>query len=213
MPTTPTITQTKPAYKVTVRDFFLVFRPETEGVAAYEDTIHQLPVIKEVTVTPDANEKKIYASGIVYAQTTRVSGTDLGVNAVALPAAIVRRAAGETVVGASGVSYGVSNPVRVEFGCGFVTELSDGGKEYRFYPRCVLNIPEETHSTSEDEDPDPEDQYTISALPTDEKVTRVFYSTANCASGKVPISEAAFFGARPYLKSEIEALAALEVSG
>lgn len=211
----PTITSKKPAYRVSVRDAFICFIDShtAGGAVTYENEIVRLPVLKSVGVRPDAQEKKIYASGIVYAQTTRVSGTDLEVDAVALPTDLVRKARGAVRVGTSGLSYDQAHPTRPEFAFGFIDDMSDGSEEYRFYPRCVLNIPEEDHETSEDEDPDPEDSYTISSMPTEENVTRVYYATGDAATGKTPLTPEAFFGALPYTVAQIEALGATEAPG
>ena len=195
-----TIKAQKPAYELTVRDFVMCFRT---AAGAYETDLIKLPVIKTLSVEPDASSKKIYASGGVYDIATAVRGARLGLGAVALPEELLVKAAGSVQDGAT--AYDTGLPQLPEFGCGYWCEKSDGSKVYYWHPRCKLTIGNSEHKTSDDSDIDPEVSQDIEAMPTeDEGIWKMRYFTDKVQSGQTALTPDAFFKLRPYTAAELK---------
>lgn len=183
-------TQAKPSWELTVRDFFVRFKANSETQA--EALNLKMPVIKDIQVQPGEQNKSIYASGVVYDVVAQLTESKLGLTAVALPAAFTDRALGTGGKGA--VSYDSVTPQTEEFACGYWAENSDGSAVYYFHPRCKLMQSNRTHKTMDQGSlPDPSVAWDIVALPTDEKVWRVRYDTGKVAAGKVPLTPEEFF--------------------
>lgn len=212
-----TIKNLKPAYELTVYSAMLAFiekmldtgSPQWEKDADSTNAlVRKMPVIKTLTVTPDAATKKIYASGIVYDTTNQVKGATASLGLVALPREVLDKALGTHAKGA--LSYDKTNQQGLEFAFGYYCENSDGSLVYYLHPRCKLVLGEEEHNTSDDSDIDPEVTYDVEIMPTTEGVWRIRYYTADVGSGKKPLTMEEFFGALPYTVAEIEALPELE---
>lgn len=189
-------------YKLTVNDGYLRFITSmTNDAATFDSEIHRLDTLKTVDLTVDKSEKKIYASGKVYDVTTNVRGGELKVDTVAIPGELADKARGATKVG--GGAYDVNLPQAKEFAFAFSAAMSDGSEVYVLYPRCKLSYDSENDKTSDDNDVDPSEQYTIVAMPTAEGVWRVKYYTAGVAEGKTPHTMEEFVRAGLYTKASI----------
>lgn len=70
----------KPAYDLTVRDFFVNFKADTQK--KLEALQLKMPVVKSIRVQPGENTKEIYASGVIYDTTTLLSDIKVGLNVV-----------------------------------------------------------------------------------------------------------------------------------
>lgn len=197
----------KPAYDLTVRDFFVNFKADTgKKLQALQ---LKMPVIKSIRVQPGENTKEIYASGVIYDTTTLLSDIKVGLNVVALPHEFTDRALGSG--GSGAVSYDVTKPHKEEFACGYWAEKSDGGKVYYYHPRCKLVQGDEEMKTSESGQlPDPNISYTLMILPTDENVWRARYDTGKVDAGKVPLTPEEFFAAAPETIEQILAISGTE---
>ena len=200
-PIVPTVTKTVTAYEVTVGDFFVDFMNANE--TGYEGTLKRCPEIKTLKVQPDSSNKKIYASGKVRDVLANVRGATLALDVVALPAAFVDKARGVVSAGQA-TSYEVAIPKLPPFGCGFTTEDADGKEVYYWCPYCKMTITDEEHNTSDDQDADPTVSYEIEAMPTDEKIWRVKYRTAD--AGQNPLTAEAFFKKEPRTIAEVNAI-------
>ncbi len=197
-----TMTQKKPAYELTVGDFFV----HLPGFKGGDDVDLQMPVIKTATVQPNEKSNEIFASGIVYDTVSVVSESRLGLNAVALPQDFLNYALGAVVKGAA--AYDVNMPLKPEFGCGYTADLSDGSKVYYYHPRCKLVQRDRQHQTSNNNPADPAVEYDIMLMATEEHIWRVRYATASVAEGETPLTPQEFFAKHPSTIAEIEALTA-----
>lgn len=210
------IPQTIVAYKLTVRDFFLAFiASKTAGVPTYEqegddDKIWRLPTVKTIQVTPDSTSKKIYASGITYDVAQRTKGASAAIGMIALPRAVIDKALGATASGAVSIDATGDGTKAAEFSCGYYMDNSNGSLVYFFHPRCKLVPGAEDANDIGDNDPDPNESYTVEIMPTEEGVWRVRYHTEDAAVGKIPLTPEEFFSSLPYRISQIEALSASE---
>lgn len=201
-----TLSNVKPTWELTVRDFFVHFKAGDAGAVASD---MKMPVIKELRVQPNENTKSIYASGVVYDTVTQLAESKAGLTAVALPREFTDRALGAKVKGA--VSYDTVMPVKEEFACGYWCENQDGSKTYYYHPRCKLVQSDATHKTWDPaQTVDPSVAYDILLLPTDEKVWRVRYFTANVEDGKIPLTPEEFFALHPETIEDIEAIPGTE---
>lgn len=197
----------KPAYDLTVRDFFVNFKADTGK--KLEALQLKMPVIKSIRVQPGENSKEIYASGVIYDTATLLSDIKVGLNVVALPAEFTDRALGSG--GSGAVSYDVTKPHKEEFSCGYWAEKSDGSKVYYYHPRCKLTQGDEELKTSESGTlPDPNIGYTLMILPTDENVWRARYDTSKVDASKVPLTPEEFFALAPETVEEIMAIPGTE---
>lgn len=191
------IVNKKPAYVVSVKDAYICFLDTESGATlTYSDAVTQLPVLKELTVTPSTSEKSISASGKIYDKTNKQKGAEIGVEAVAFPSEIVNEALGKTAQ--SGYVIDATNDTQKVFAFGAVYEKSDGSLVYAWYPYCKLAPGEESYSTSEeDDDPDPGESYTINAMPAPNNVWRVRYFTELVTTG-TPATESEYFATPIY---------------
>ena len=197
----------KPAYDLTVRDFFVNFKADTGK--KLEALQLKMPVVKSIRVQPGENTKEIYASGVIYDTATLLSDIKVGLNVVALPAEFTDRALGSG--GSGAVTYDVTKPHKEEFSCGYWAEKSDGSKVYYYHPRCKLTQGDEELKTSESGTlPDPNIGYTLMILPTDENVWRARYDTSKVDASKVPLTPEEFFALAPETIEEIMAIPGTE---
>ena len=209
-----TVKPIAPAYEVSVYNVLVAMiakmvdgKPEWEKEAE-NPLIMSMPVVKTLTIAPDASTKKIYASGIVYDTTSQVKGATASLGAVALPRIFVDKALGSKTNGA--LSYDLSNQKGMEFAFGYYCAKSDGSMVYYYHPRCKLTLGDEEHKTLDDSDLDPEVSYDIEIMPTAEGLWRVRYDTADVAAGKTPLTMEEFFSALPYTITEVEVIPGLE---
>lgn len=183
------IVSQKPAYWITVRDNFWNFLLKEQGIAReYEKDIYQAPVVKSIGLTKTVAAGDIYASGIVYDTTQRVSGGEIALGAVALDRELLDKAAGCLVEG--GFSYDNTQDIGTEFGFGYYLDESDGNKVYYWHPRCKLVPSDESVETSTDAAIDPQRDYTVKCMPTSEGIWRIRYYTRGVAE---PLSVEEFF--------------------
>ena len=179
----------KPAYWITVRDNFWNFLLKEQGIAReYEKDIYQAPVVKSIGLTKTVAAGDIYASGIVYDTTQRVSGGEIALGAVALDRELLDKSAGCLVEG--GFSYDNTQDIGAEFGFGYYLDESDGNKVYYWHPRCKLVPSDESVETSTDAAIDPQRDYTVKCMPTSEGIWRIRYYTRGVAE---PLSVEEFF--------------------
>lgn len=209
-----TVKTITPAYELTIFNALAAMiakmmdgKPEWEKDGE-NPLILSMPVVKTLTISPDASTKKIYASGIVYDTTSQVKGATASLGAVALPRTFTDKALGAKAKGA--LSYDLTSQQGQEFAFGYYCAKSDGSMVYYYHPRCKLVLSDEEHKTSDDSDLDPEVNYDIEIMPTAEGLWRVRYDTADVAEDKKPLTMDEFFGALPYTIAEVEALPELE---
>lgn len=193
----------KPSFELTVGSFFVRVPSLNGEEGAMEDL--ELPVVKSITVQPNENSNSIYGSGAVYDVVSVVNDAKIGLNVIALPRRFLDYALGALRAGAASVDS--SQPVKPEFACGYTAENSDGSRVYYYHPRCkLMQTNNRQHQTSTNTPADPSVEYEISLLPTDEKIWRMRYYTAD--AGENALSAQEFFAKHPGTIAEIEALSA-----
>lgn len=177
-----TIEIRKPDYWITVGNayFYDDSMSATEGVMS----------IKEVGVSEDKAEQKLYASGRVYEVVSQTSSTQITVNAIQLPSEWVNKYLGRKQVGAANEQK--TSDRLVEFSFGYSIQYSGGAFIFKWFPRCTLTTADETISTKTDDPYDPDRQYTIVAMPTDDGVVRVEYDQS-LVEGESAVTEEKFF--------------------
>lgn len=162
-----TTTRVKPAYELTVRDFWI----------RVGEKRWFLPVVKSIGVNAGDQVSEIYASGAVYDVTSTVSGGTFDLSAVALPEDLTNAAMGAIVAG-TGLAYDVSQPILPDVECGYYCDLSDGTQRYYYHPRVKMTHgSSRNHQTRTNSPVDPSESYTVRLMTTDEGIWRVRLNT------------------------------------
>lgn len=183
-----------PAYRITVGImYFADITATTGGVNTYA-TPKGVNSIKNIGVTKQKSEQKVFASGFTYKYSSRKTGSQIQVSALQLPKDIIRKYAGKTVSTNKGFSFEQITDDLPEFATGYTTEYSDGKKVFKWFPRCVLAEYDDTVETSTDTPTEPSVAYQIVALPYNGLI-EVEYDQSQVVSGKTPLSEEQFFAA------------------
>lgn len=188
------ITVKSPDYYQTVLNAYLAtIASSTGGVNTY-DTPFAVNEIKEVGVSEQRTESKIYASGTVFKQTSKHTATNLGVSAIMLPRDFVREVLGRSVDANGGMSFATGKDTSAEFAFGYTFEYSNGDKVFIWHPRCVLTSDDKTVKTSDGNALDPATSYSIVALPYGpDMIIQAEYDQSLVSATKVPLTEDAFF--------------------
>ena len=183
-----------PEYEITVGNaYFADTATEEAGVKTF-DTPKGVESIKSVGLTRQKAETTVYASGITYAYTSKKTGSQIAVSALALPGDMVRKYLGQAVSTNKGFSFEGTDDKLPEFAFGYSTEYTDGKKVFKWFPRCKLIDFNPTSATATDSTPEPDKSYTILALPYS-KLIEVEYDQHQVDPTKVPLTEDAFFAA------------------
>lgn len=152
--------------------------------------------IKQVAKSEDRSSVTITASGKVWKKVSKHTATNLGIDALSLPAEFVRWALGHASDANGGFGFDAGEDDPQEFACGFAYLNSDGSSAFEWYPRCVLSNGDVTIKDSGTAATDPSTAYKVVALPYgDGNLIRVEYDQQQVLPTKVPLTEAAFFAA------------------
>lgn len=160
MPTT--VNKVKPPYELTVGAFWWKVG-EQEWL---------LPVVKTLNVNAGDQVSTIFASGLIYDVTATVSGGTAGLTAVALPEDMLAASLGSIKL-ESGLIYDTDKPIIPDAECGYIGHMSDGSSVYYYHPRVKLVRGAANHQTNTNTPVDPNVDYTIHLLPTDEGIWKV----------------------------------------
>ena len=147
--------------------------------------------IKEIGISEDKAEQKLYGSGIVYEVVSQTTSTQITVTAIQLPEEWTNKYLGRTIDGAFNMQT-VTDRLK-EFSFGYTVEYSDGKKIFKWFPRCQMTLADETIATRTADPVDPQRQYTIVAMPTAEGVVRVSYDQQQVTEGEAALTEDEFF--------------------
>lgn len=193
------ITIRKPDYWVTVGNayFFDDTMDAVEGVSS----------IKNVGISEDKAEQKLYASGNVYEVVSQTTSTQITVDAIQLPAEWTNRYLGRTVVGAANEQKTTDR--LAEFAFGYTITYSNGDKIFKWFPRCQMTTADETIATKTNEAVEPQRQYVIVSTPLETGVTRVEYDQS-LEKGEKKLDENTFYSAVRKSAEEVNALVTAE---
>lgn len=169
----------------------------TVGNAYFWDDEMEAPegvsTIKQIGVSEEKAEQKIYGSGVVYEVVSQTSSTQIDVDAIQLPTKWVDRYQGREGDGAA-TEQKTTDRLK-EFAFGYTIMYSGGDKIFKWYPRCQLTSADETISTKTADAVDPSRKYTIIAMPTDKQVVNVTYDQSKLTEEEreTMLDEDAFF--------------------
>ena len=205
------ITMESIVYKETVKNAYLAKTTLVAPGANTYATPTGVDSIKQVTKAEQRSELTIYASGKVFKKTSKHSATNLGIDALSLPAAFVKWALGHASDTNGGFGFDKSTDIPVEFALGLAYDNSDGSSAFEWYPRCILSNGDETVKDPGANPTDPSKSYAIVALPYgDDDIIRIEYDQMEVSALKNPLTEAQFFAA--VLSTEANALVGTETA-
>lgn len=160
------IKEWKVPMKITVEDFFMVFKlkdPDNPEVyRGYEEQVDRLAIVKSIGLARTRNETSVYASGKLVDRITAATGAEFTLGSIGLPKKYISKAFGEEQL--QGFHLGSQDDIPNQFACGYVEKYRDGKKFFRWMPNCVLTKADDATETSTDTPPEPKDEYTITAM-------------------------------------------------
>lgn len=115
--------------------------------SSFEDIIKS-PIIKKISVEPEAETVVVSASGENYDEVSQTSSIGIEVEVVAFAPSDLAKAKGETVAENGLISGGASNP-RPYLAIGVPVKKVGGGICLKWYPKCKLTENTEEASTKE----------------------------------------------------------------
>lgn len=183
-----------PDYEITVGNAYFGSFTESGGTRTYDDVVG-LESIKSVGITKQKAEQTVYASGITYNYTSRKTGSQITVNALEVPADLVRKYLGKTVSTKKGFSFDQTTDILPEFAFGYSTEYSNGDKVFKWFPRCKLIDHNPSSETSTESQVEPDKSYTILAMPYNGLIEVEYDQSQVDTTSDVPLSEETFFTA------------------
>ncbi len=147
-----TITQKKPAIKLTVGGLYYAINKPTEGnefdPEKYEATVNS-PVIKNVNITPNEESVSIKASGTDYDTISQSSGPELEFEVVAIDPTDLAIMKSDNKDNSGLMSTG--RPTTRPFvAIGFPIVKKGDFKRYEWYPKCKLVENSDETATQED---------------------------------------------------------------
>lgn len=158
------ITTKKPPIKETVGAQYICFDQSEDGEYSgeYSEEVERTEVVKSVTVTENAENTDVYASGIVYDTDSSVSSTDIEVEVIAFPAETLAKMRGDTV-DEGGLILSGGKGIRPFFAYGKVVKLKKGKIRLEWYPKCRLAENTDETKTREESFSEQTDTITIKA--------------------------------------------------
>lgn len=158
------ITTKKPPIKETVGAQYICFDQSEDGEYSgeYSEEVECTEVVKSVTVTENAENTDVYASGIVYDTDSSVSSTDIEVEVIAFPAETLAKMRGDTV-DEGGLILSGGKGIRPFFAYGKVVKLKKGKIRLEWYPKCRLAENTDETKTREESFSEQTDTITIKA--------------------------------------------------
>ena len=181
-----------PDYEITVGNAYFAGFTESSGTRSYDDVVG-LEAIKSVGITKQKAEQTVYASGITYNYTSRKTGSQITVNALEIPADLVRKYLGKTVSSKKGFAFDQTSDVLPEFAFGYSTEYSNGDQVFKWFPRCKLIDHNPSSETATESPVEPDKSYTILAMPYNKLIEVEYDQSQVDTTTKVPLSEETFF--------------------
>ena len=156
-----------PALKETVGAQYICLATAAEDGSfsgTYAAEVERTEVVKNVSVTENADSTDIRASGAVY-DTVRGSQTDdISVEVIAFSPTTLANMRGDTV-DKSGLILRGGSSARPYFSYGKVVKLVGGGLRFDWYPKCKLTENSDEVATSEESYSEQTDTLTIHAMP------------------------------------------------
>ena len=201
--------QSKPSPRLTVGDAYFCFKQrsveDADKYTGYEETVSDLPVVKNVGVARTNNELNIYASGKLYEVIKAMTGAEISLGTVGLPYSLTAKALGEEEL--QGFYIGSATDIPNEFAFGYYTQYRNGKYYMRWMPHCVLSKADDSPETSTESPTEPKDEYTLLALVGDDGNWKVDYDQNSAPNGTL-ITLEMFFAKPLTAKADVEALLA-----
>lgn len=162
-----TMTTRKPPIKETVGAQYICFNSMDENndwTTTFETEVEKTEVVKNVSVTENADTTDVYASGKVYDSEKGTQTDDIEVEVIAFADATLAKMRGD-VVDESGLIFRGGNGVRPYFAYGKVVHLKGGKSRFDWFPKCKLTENSDEAATKESSYSEQTDTLTIHAVP------------------------------------------------
>lgn len=203
------ITSKRPPRKESVGAQYVCFNKMSEDgewTNQFEEDVERTAVVKSVSVTDNAENTDVYASGEVYDTDVSQAAATIEVEVVAFPADTLAKMRAETVDD-GGLILGGANNTRPFFAYGKVVKLKNNKVRYEWYPKCKLSENSDEVATSEESPSEQNDTITIAAYSFDAAGHKRAYVDSSAANFPEGMTEDKFF-AKPILTKEDLAAAA-----
>lgn len=169
-------------YPVGVENLFLAFmtggKDTADAIPTYDVDIYNLPTIETIGIAGNPTTATKWASNKIFVTVMKNGTFTLTLDHTALPIEVQDKMKGLTAE--KGIVFEDGKPIEYPyFAVGFVAPLNDGSKQARWYPRCQINLPEESFATGTEETTIPTQQLVMTASPLlFNDVTKVDFNSA-----------------------------------
>lgn len=197
------ITTKKPPIKETVGAQYICFNTmseEGDWTETFESNVEKTKVVKNVTVTENANTNDVYASGDVYDTDTEITSVSIEVEVIAFPVDTLAKARGD-ITDFGGLILSGGKGIRPFFAYGKTVKLKNGKERYEWYPKCKLTENSDDAATKEASFSEQTDKITITAYPYNGNGDIKAYVDGSSANFPEGLTEDKFFE-KPVLKKE-----------
>jgi hypothetical protein len=154
-------------YKVGVENLFIAFMTGTDkadSIPAYDEVIYSLPAIETLGIAGNPTSAAKWSSNKKIVNVTKNNQYTLTLDHPGLPVEVLDKMLGKKPI--KGIAFDDAKMKELPyFAVGFIAPLSTGEFQARWYPRCQVTPPEETHTTINDETSLPTEQLVMTASP------------------------------------------------
>lgn len=171
---------------------------------SFEDVVKS-PIIKKVSVEPEAETAVVRASGENYDEISQTSSIGLEFETVAFDPGDLAKAKGEEVDD-SGLVFGGASNQRPYVAIGYPVIKVGGEKCLKWYPKCKLVENSEEASTSEDSFSEQNPTVNFSAYSFDDKGNKFIYLDTEMDNFPEGMTEELFFSKVITSKNDINSL-------
>lgn len=184
----------KPKLIETVGSLYYAFNESETGNFDSESygEIVQSPIIKKVTVEPEADSTTVRASGEDYDTVNQTSSIGLEFELVAFDPSDLAKAKGEKT-SKNGLIHGGSSNSRPFMAIGYPVRKLNGGLALKWYPKCKLVENSEETSTSESSFKEQNPTASMKAYAFNEAGDKFLYLDNETSDFPIGITEELFF--------------------
>lgn len=169
-------------YPIGVDDLFIAFMTDGKEAAGelptYEPEIYRLATIEQIQLQGNQTVTQKWASNKLFVNATKNATHGITLDHTSIPVEVMDKILG--LAEEKGISFDTAEIKEYPLiALGFITPLSSGESQARWYPRVQINPPSETFSTSTEETEIPTQQMTMTASPLAfNDVTKVDFNSA-----------------------------------